>query len=503
MQLTCFAALVHAGLIQANLGLELRVMRGECVREVDGFVFPDELHFSGLPSQMVVQAEATAAISKAQLVTVIYVKNFKVLTDSLAKEQYVLTQCGSKAPTDAEVNKAAGELPVGFNVRKHFTVPVQTAVATSTVLLGFVDLLGVEDRFTHVSQYATGACWQKSLSCGAKLESNYGGNMTLRSLQFNKSDAVFMDCASATNCKNVNKQKNAVHFSATQDAGNLHSAEYVKFLAAFFNKEKEANEIFETKEKEYQAAKTIGTKPTVAWISYSASLKYFEISQATYKLQLVEHAGGKNQNMSQVESKLGATLKKTTAGWGSSGRVWLDSFNGSQAKASVAFFDAIQNAEVLIDETYPGYGVDPATYTMATFLKTMNLTSLPGKTILRIDGTISDQKDLDWYESRVANPDLAVDGLARAMLNSSKPFKYFRNLNKNEAPQVITASECKKNLFACKFQKRQTVILVPGKSTTEKSTTNSTTHSATDNSNPFLPSFNLMVFSAVILVIAL
>ena len=43
---------------------------------------------------------------KSKHFDIVYGKNFKVVTNFHAREQYVLTHCGSTAPTDAEVPEA-------------------------------------------------------------------------------------------------------------------------------------------------------------------------------------------------------------------------------------------------------------------------------------------------------------------------------------------------------------------------------------------------------------
>jgi len=457
MQRFCFAALSTAGMLRAAVPtLDARVRNGECMQEYDdGYVFLDNQRIANLPSLAMEQLEGQV-ISAAWLVTVKYVKNYKVLTDHMAKEQYVLTQCGTSPPTP-EALDVVDALATGY-VRKHFTIPIQSAIAASTAQLGFVDVLGVQDRFTHVDEYATGSCWQKALSCGAKFESQWGGNVTLRSQQINGADVVFMDCTSTgpVDCSNVNGQGNAVHLAATQDAGNLRGAEYVKFLAAFFNKEKEANAAFASASRKYaEAATGRVTKPTVAWIQYSAyGRAYLELSQATYKLQFTADAGAINKNATAVNIQLGNVMEVVSGGWGSSFRLYLDGYNGSLSNASAVFFGALGDVDVVVDETY---AFDPSSYDVSSFLSNYALSAnsvlkfVQGKMVLRIDGTLSENNGIDWYESRVAHPDWAVDGLARALYkDASMPFKYFRNIAEGESPQVLKADACTKNLPVCK-----------------------------------------------------
>ena len=115
--------------------------------------------------------------------------------------------------------------------------------------------------------------------------------------------------------------------------------------------------------------------------------------------------------------------------------------------------DALAGVDIVIDETY---AADPVSYNYSSFLSEFSLQSssslkfVSNKKVLRFDGTISANKGLDWYESRVASPDWAVEGLAFQMHgDASKRRKYFRNVAKDEVPEVITAAMCVMELPSC------------------------------------------------------
>jgi ABC-type Fe3+-hydroxamate transport system substrate-binding protein len=65
--------------------------------------------------------------------------------------------------------------------------------------------------------------------------------------------------------------------SATADPGTLARAEWIKFVAPFFNKELEANQIFANISAAYNATKeaaaaevAAGSKKKVAWVAWSS-----------------------------------------------------------------------------------------------------------------------------------------------------------------------------------------------------------------------------------------
>mmetsp|Transcript_29201 Transcript_29201/g.53852 ORF Transcript_29201/g.53852 Transcript_29201/m.53852 type:complete len:492 (-) Transcript_29201:76-1551(-) len=383
-----------------------------------------------------------APISSAELIQIDYGSNFKVLTEKFAKEQYVLTQCGTLAPTDAEINLVK-TLPSGYT-RKHFSIPLQEVRAESTVQLSFLDVLGLHDRVSYISKYAVGSCWQKSISCGGVAADSYG-NQTLQSEQRTAVDAFFADCpwdytTNAPNCKALNSMAKAVHFSASQDPAPLHSAEHVKFMAAFFNKEEEAEQFFQSKVSAMQALKQESSasdsdKPLVAWIEKSWDGKV-KLSTADYQKLLVEYAGGEMVDAAAVKSALG------------------DKMDASHQTEDVsAFFDALKDVDAVIDLTYSS---DVATYDFEAFLKGYGLDSssdlpfIKNEKVFRVDMHVSGKSNLDWFESRLAQPDMAVEGLQRVLKpDSSKPKKYFRNIATGEAVEVVKKDACTAKLMTC------------------------------------------------------
>jgi len=387
-----------------------------------------------------------ADVVSAELIAIEYFTNYKVVTESRSKELYVLTQCGATPPSLADLADVVSR-HVNYTV-KHFTIPLQVVSSESTVQLAFFKALGLEDRVKYVPGSAVDPCWQKALGCGATLDKSNASQMS-------EVDAIFMDCAWPNDCTVVNDVPKGVHISASQDPAPLHSAEHIKFVAAFFNKEELASQLFSTTLAAYASASVVSsTKPVVAWIQFYK--ESFILSQASYKLKMVADAGGANVNGQAVKTQMGSNMSKTEAATGNTYTTGLSSFNGSLASASAAFFAALDGVDVIIDETYAGWGVSPISYTFDTFMTTMGLTKesnlkfMVNRKVLRVDGTITDGDALDWYESRIARPEWAVEGLARQIhSNTSMPYRFFRNIADGEAPQVLSASSCTATPSAC------------------------------------------------------
>jgi len=123
----------------------------------------------------------------------------------------------------------------------------------------------------------------------------------------------------------------------------------------------------------------------------------------------------------------------------------------SKKKAAGAFFGVLSDVSAVIDEVY---APTPKNYDINNFYAKYDLTNSSQhsfmKHVLRIDGTMSVDNNLDWYESRVANPDWAIEGLRHAVSgDSSKRRKFFRNIAKDEVPKVVSADMCSKKMPTC------------------------------------------------------
>jgi len=274
-------------------------------------------------------------------------------------------------------------------------------------------------------------------------------NATLESLQKASADGVFMNCASG--CSSAN----SISFKITDEVGNLHQAEYIKVVAAFFNKEAEANRIFEAKVTAYQALKVSAPSTTVAWISYEPTETWnlgesFVISQSKYKLQMVTDAGYANVDLAALQTALPKLTADTTVTAGTKYILKVADYASKQAAAE-AFSAALSGVSVVIDEIY---APDPTAYDLNTFYANYHLSSGSAHSfmqkVLRIDGTMSSDNRLDWYESRVANPEWALEGLRHSVTgDASLRSKYFRNIAAGVAPVVLDHTMCSVDMPTC------------------------------------------------------
>jgi len=215
-----------------------------------------------------------------------YQNTYKVVTNSWVNKTYLMYQCGTDAPQD--VSQYDGV----------FSVPVQGISLSSTPQVTFIELLS---RRTSIEAWVGSfgfihsPCLNKMIDDGdvATLKSDDGTNATV--LTGNGLDNTVFFAGGDTTFENE------VQVHAYQENFNLATFEWVKFYSAFFNLEKEANEIFEATKNRYDCTvKNAGIlsadqekKPTVLWGSFCASCGGWSVAKSCpeYYCEFAESCG--------------------------------------------------------------------------------------------------------------------------------------------------------------------------------------------------------------------
>lgn len=414
----------------------------------DGTLYPSAFVMDGASSK----DGYTTTVDSAIGFRVSYYDTYKVVENSVSNKTYVLYVCGTDKP-------AVGAAGVSEDAI-FFQIPLTSVSVPETVPFAYLQALEVVDRVHDVSTFVTSACGQKLANeCGDASPSYVDfTNMSINQTALNDAsasvDAVLLGSGQDADL--------VLAFDAEDAPGVLQRAEWIKYLGLFFNKEKQASDIYNAIADSYEKTSTLAkkngeSKPTIAWISHFSydGAEHYDVSLADYKKQLVEDANGQNVANGAAEKLVEAypgarisAFSPTTVEFAWDGK---DSF-ASQEEAQKAFLDFLSTVDGIVDETY---SVDPSTY---DFNKEFGLdsvskdvlNSLPWyepSLVYRIDGTLSASNGFDWYESSFVRPDLALKDIDRVIDSSRKgetinkgEFTWMRNIN--ESPIVLSPAEC-------------------------------------------------------------
>lgn len=425
-----------------------RPVNGDCLQTggagtpADAQLYPEQYMLVGDEQT---QDGLSTQIESARGFSVQYFSTYKVVTNHKVNETYVLFQCGASAPDLTAFPEGA----------KFFQVPLTSISAPETVPYAFVEFLGLGDRVHDVSPYVTSACGQALLTCPGRTSPDFS---TL-------SNATLLDAAVGGSVDGVLASEQypyakAFTVSAAEDPGALNRAEWVKFVALFFNLEKNASDIFDAIQARYEATKAAAagaaTKPVVAWAQHFQYDKdeNYQLSFAPYKAELTEDAGAAMLDRDALKAVAGVqgdsfdpTSLTLVYGWGAKGAF------ATKAEAKAAFLEALKQADVIIDETY---SLAPVDYDGAAFLKEYGLTAeeaaavpaIAGQKVFREDGLLSYSDaagySLDWFEGAIARPDAVLTDIVRAASPASaqeQAFTWIRNIF-TDKPVVKGADAC-------------------------------------------------------------
>ncbi|KAL3897599.1 MAG: hypothetical protein SGPRY_013017 [Prymnesium sp.] len=374
-----------------------------------------------------------------------YFSNYKVLRNLKAKpkETWVLHHCGTPhvfpwLPDDA-VNSTVIE------------VPVQQWSTGLTIPITFMEELGLLPRASVLSMtYVTSPCAQKLAGCDKITSSN--SSAWVSTVKTSGSQVHFTD--------DWDTGKTGlpidVKFDASSDKGMLNRAEWVKFAAAFFNKEPEANLIFEgirsrfeDVNKTTQSARLSGTSsPVAAYVTYNSWESAYRISDDEYLKESILKAGGRLIDSEFVSSWCPLTL----------------GFHYKCANAT-AIKKVLETIDVVFDDTYPAGGDFPS-YGLVEFRGLFNLSSddatsgaypfLSNSRLFRSDKRLSSGANgvygTDFFESAIPHADLFLKDVAAALYPDVFPShvsRWMRNIALGEGTVSLTAAECTDPFTTC------------------------------------------------------
>lgn len=315
-----------------------------------------------------------------------YFNNYKIITvntpypGATEPMQYVLVQCGTPAPE-------------GFSEEQIINVPVKTVVTMSTSYLPFLDDLGLLDRLVGLDDatYVSNPTVLKMAEEGKLTMLGYGSGVNVEKALELSPDLIITygsgipdyDAHPVLIQAGLKVAVNAEWL----DTSPLGRAEWGKFLAAFFNKEADAETLF---------AKTAEQYNEYAALTASATEKPTVFTGSDYQ---------GTWSMPGGNSFAAAFLKDAGADY-----LWADDpSTGSLPLAFEAVFEKAQNADYWVNVGYFSTLAD----LLAADARYADFAAYQNGNVWNNDARITATGGNDYYESAVAHPDVVLADLIK------------------------------------------------------------------------------------------
>lgn len=318
--------------------------------------------------------------------TIEYFNNYKVITvlnpwrDADVRFRYVLVQCGTPPPDDT------GDALV-------IEVPVQSIVTMSTTHLPHLKELGLLDRLIGVDSflYINTPEVRQKIEAGELVEIGGGGQVNVEQAIDLQPDLIMTygvgNPEFDAHPKLLEAGLTVVLNSEYMETSPLGRAEWIKFTAAFFNREAKATEVYNAIAARYMEmstkARNVVNKPTVfTGTPYKGT--WFVPGGKSYIAQLLADAG--------------ATY------------LWADDpSTGSQPLSFEEVFERARDAD---------FWLNPGMWTSLTEAKAEDerftrFSAYQKGNVFNNNKRINENGGNDYFESGVTNPDIVLADLIR------------------------------------------------------------------------------------------
>jgi len=262
--------------------------------------------------------------------------------------------------------------------------------------------------------------------------------------QIQNVDVYFIDGWASDAPFAANSDK-TVRFSSSWDPNMLHRAEWIKYLAAFFNLEDKAEDHFDMVSAKWNQPRTSSGKKVViiqkvtgnpAWGTVDA----LKVEADAVKVSWVETAGATLIGKDEAVTAGGVVAAGTCTG----GAACDIDFDPADEVQAAAFRDLIATADIIIDETSNYYA--STTYGASEFETNFGV-DLSAK-IYRNDGLMKAiGGGSAWFETSQSSPHIVVEELSSLVHGETMTRVFLRRLD--ESQTMKTEADCDKEMPAC------------------------------------------------------
>ena len=380
----------------------------------------------------------------------------------------VLYECGTTPPSSS--------FPDVTEDAQFFSVPIERAALPWTGMLHFFEMLSLTEAIHAIDMtYASSPCMQLLEVCTPGIHAK-SGTLTWKNAAAG-ADVVFSD---SWGSGAINTSAD-VAFEVSTDSGLLHRAEWIRFVALFFNQEVLAGQIFAQVEADFLAMQAEAARlkaaastrvPSIAWVAHQACSDV--ACDGKTPGQWAQKADGNwcrcgafylfynSHARKDITELAGARLLPMPAA-AAANCTFLTNSDGSQTYecnglAQQHFLQHLSEADVIVDETTASAYLGP--YDLDDFVLNFG-TDAPGapslkamlnEAVYRDDGSVSDPRDgtgemgSSEFEQQNAQPQEILSDMMHAVwggdFKGACPMRYMRNLYNRQPRDYQQHSDC-------------------------------------------------------------
>jgi iron complex transport system substrate-binding protein len=346
-------------------------------------------------------------VTEAKGFTVEYHRNYKVVSvknpwrNADTTFQYILVQCNTP-------------IPKGFDQSQIIQVPVNSVVVMSTTHLPLLDKLGLIDRLTGVTDFkqVNTPSVVKKIKAGELAEVGRSNNTNVEKVLEIRPELVTTygvgNPKTDSHPKLIEAGLPVAIIAEYMESSPLGRAEWLKFMALFFNREAEAETEFSQMTAKYRSiAKIAGqakTKPTV-FSGFDSRGTWYIPGGDSYTAKFIADAGGNY--------------------------IWKeDRSTGSLNLSFEQVFDRAQTAEVWLNSSQAWRNINDVTNSDRRYGK---FRAVKDSKLFNPTARINATGGNDFWEGGTANPDIVLADLVKSLHPELLPqhqFVYYRPLIK-------------------------------------------------------------------------
>jgi iron complex transport system substrate-binding protein len=344
-------------------------------------------------------------VTEAKGFTVEYYRNYKVVSvknpwrNADTTFQYVLVQCNTP-------------IPPGFDRSQIIQVPINSVVVMSTTHLPLLDKLGLVDRLIGVTDFkqVNTPSVAKKIKAGKLAEVGRSNNTNIEKVLEIRPELVTTygvgNPKSDSHSKLIEAGLPVAIIAEYMESSPLGRAEWLKFMALFFNREAEAETEFSQMAAKYRSIAKIAQqaqiKPTV-FSGFDSRGTWYIPGGDSYGAKFIADAGGDY--------------------------IWKeDRSTGSLNLSFEQVFDRAQTAEVWLNSSRDWRNIQDVTNSDRRYGK---FSAVKNSKLFNPTARVNATGGNDFWEGGTANPDIVLADLVKALHPELLPqhqFVYYRKL---------------------------------------------------------------------------